>query len=462
MFKLRPYQLDIIQQARQLIKNGVRSILIQSPTGSGKTCLTAHMMGASSQKGIPSWFIVHRRELLYQSSRTFDDVGIPYGIIAAGFPVNGRPLVQIASVQSLARRIGKVKSPKLIVWDECHHLAAKSWSKIHANYPDAIHIGLTATPQRLDGKGLGDWFTHMIQGPSPADLIGQGYLSPYKAYAPMTIDATGIHVKMGDYITREVESIVDRPTITGDTVKHYKKYAQDKRALVFCASIKHSNHVVEQFNLSGIPAEHVDGETDRRIRDAAMKRFTDGKTLVICNVDLFGEGLDVPDMEAVILLRHTQSLGLSLQQVGRVLRPKEGKTAIILDHVGNLARHGLPDDDLEWSLAGRDIRKSGDKENNVPVRTCPKCFAVLRAAVMVCQYCQHVFEVTPREITEKEGELVEIDKELLRRERMREQGRVNGFDELVALGKKRGYKSPHAWARFIVQARQAKQARRQG
>ena len=306
MFKLRPYQLDIIQQARQLIKNGVRSILIQSPTGSGKTCLTAHMMGTSSQKGIPSWFVVHRRELLYQSSRTFDDVGIPYGIIAAGFPANSKPLVQIASVQSLARRINKVKSPKLIVWDECHHLAAKSYSKIHANYPDAIHIGLTATPQRLDGKGLGGWFTHMVHGPSPAILIEQGYLSPYRAYAPMTIDATGLHERMGDFISKEVEAIVDKPTITGDAIKHYLRYAQGKRAIVFCASIKHSNHVAEQFNLSGIPAEHVDGETDRRIRDAAMGRFNAGKALIICNVDLFGEGLDVVALEAVILLRHTQ------------------------------------------------------------------------------------------------------------------------------------------------------------
>ena len=458
MFQLRDYQTDIIHQARELIKNGVKSILIQSPTGSGKTALTAHMIGASANKGIPSFFVVHRRELLYQSAKTFDEVGIQHGFIASGFPPDPRPLVQIASIQSLARRLDKVKTPKLIVWDEVHHLASKSWSGVHRNYPDAIHIGLTATPQRLDGKGLGDWFTHMIHGPSVAGLIEQGYLSPYKAYAPTTISTDGLHTQMGDYVTSEIVKLVDKPTITGDVIAHYKRLASGKRALIFCASIKHSAHVVEQFNLAGIPAEHVDGETGKFDRDAAMKRFNEGKTLVISNVELFGEGLDIPSIEAVILLRMTQSLGLSLQQIGRVLRPGEGKTAIILDHVGNLQRHGLLDEDREWSLSGRERNKS-DKSQDTPVRTCPKCFAVMKAAIVKCKYCGYVFEVESREVLEREGELVEVDKEMMRRERLREQGRVNGFKELVALGKKRKYKNPFGWANFIMKARQAKRAK---
>ncbi|OHB71880.1 MAG: hypothetical protein A2W23_06430 [Planctomycetes bacterium RBG_16_43_13] len=459
MFQLRDYQTDIIHQARELIKSGVKSILIQSPCGSGKTALTAHMIGAAASKGIPSFFIVHRRELLYQSAKTFDEVGIQHGFIASGFPADPRPLVQIASIQSLARRLDKVKTPKLIVWDECHRIACKSWSAVHAHYPDAIHIGLTATPCRLDGKGLGDWFATLIRGPTVSALITQGYLSPYKAYAPTTISTEGLHTKMGDYVTNEIVKLVDKPTITGDVIAHYKRLAPGKRALIFCASIKHSAHVVEQFNLAGIPAEHVDGEADKSTRDAAMKRFQEGKTLIISNVELFGEGLDIPSIEAVILLRMTQSLGLALQQIGRVLRPGIGKTAIILDHVGNLQRHGLPDEDRKWSLSGREHNKSG-KSQDAPVRTCPKCFAVMKAAMVRCKYCGHIFEVESREVLEREGELVEVDKELLRRERMREQGRVNGFEELVALGKQRGYKHAYMWARNVMQARQAKQARR--
>lgn len=417
--------------------------------------LTAHMLGVSSQKGIPSWFLVHRKELLQQSARAFDDVGIHFGIIAADYQHDHRPLVQLGSIQTLARRLNKVKTPKLIVWDEVHHIASASWSKIHANYPDAIHIGLTATPQRLDGKGLGDWFSHMVKGPSVTELIEQGYLSPYTAYAPMTIKADSLHTRMGDYVTSEMESLMDKPIITGDVVRHYQKYASGKRAIIFCASIKHSVHVVEQFRVSGIPAEHVDGETDKTTRYEAMKRFRNGKTLVISNVELFGEGLDVPGMEAVILLRPTQSLGLCLQQVGRVLRPAEGKTAIILDHVGNLERHGLPDDDREWSLAGRGEVKAGKNDIKIPVRTCPVCFAVVRAAMNQCS-CGHVFEVQYREVKEQEGELIEIDKAMFKRQQKVEQGRAKSLDDLIALGKARGYKNPRQWAFYVYNARMAK------
>ncbi len=458
MFQLRDYQTKIIQETRQMLRDGVRSVLIQSATGSGKTCLTAHMLGTSSSKGIRSFFITHRVELIRQSMQTFDAVGIPYGIEAAGFPPDRQPLVQIASIQTLARRLNKVKTPKLIVWDECSHIACKSWSAVHKNYPNAIHIGLTATPQRLDGKGLGDWFSKMVHGPSVADLIKQGYLSPYKAYAPSTVDTSGLHIRMGDYAKDELAKAMDKPAITGDAVAHYKRLAYGKRALVFSASIEHSNHVVSQFIAAGIPAEHVDGETDRHIRAAAMERFKQGQTWVISNVDLFSEGVDVPAMEAVIMLRPTASLSLCLQQVGRVLRPVEGKTAIILDHVGNLERHGLPDDDREWTLEGRGKNKQA--VNSTPVRTCPKCFAVVKAAVTKCQYCGHVFEIEGREVEEREGELVEVDPEQLRQDRLREQGRVKGFDELVALGKQRGYKRPYAWAKFVWNARQAKRARR--
>ena len=454
-FNLRPYQQYIISQTRQLLRQGVKSVLIQSATGSGKTCLTAHMLGTSSSKGIRSFFICHRVELIRQSAQTFDAVGIPFGIEAAGFPPDRSPLVQICSIQTLARRLDKVKTPKLIVWDECSHIASKSWGSVHKNYPDAIHIGLTATPERLDRKGLGDWFTHMVHGPSVSELIKQGYLSPYKAYAPSTVDTSGLHIRMGDYAKDELVKAMDKPAITGDAVSHYKRLAMGKRAIVFCASIEHSHHVVSQFRASGIPSEHVDGETDRQVRAEAMKRFQSGDTLVISNVDLFSEGLDVPAMEAVIQLRPTQSLSLHLQQLGRGMRPAEGKPHLtILDHVGNLHRHGLPDDDREWTLEGRGKNKQG--QSVVPVRTCPKCFAVLKAAVTKCSYCGHVFEVEGREVEEREGELVEVDKELLRRERLQEQGRVKGFDELVALGKQRGYKHAYMWAKNVIQARQAK------
>lgn len=461
MFELRDYQENIIRETRALIQKGRKSILIQSPTGSGKTALTAHMLGVSSSRGIPSWFIVHRRELIMQSARTFDGVGIRYGIIASGFPEDTRPLVQIASIQTLARRLDKVKRPALIVWDECHHVASKSWSTVHAKFSDAIHIGLTATPQRLDGTGLGKWFQVMVQGPSVSELIRQGYLANYRAYAPSKIDVSALHIRMGDYAKEEMIAAVDKPTITGDAVSHYMRLAAGKRALVFAASIQHSNHIVTQFLESGIPAEHIDGDTEAHIRDGAMKRFAAGKTLILSNVDLFGEGLDIPGIEAVVLLRPTASLGLALQQIGRALRPAEGKShAIILDHVGNLERHGLPDDDREWSLAGREKTKRGKQEKEPSVRVCPKCFACMKSGVTACEYCKHIFPVKSREVTEQEGELVEVDREQLRLERKREQGKASSLDELIAVGKQRKYKNPYMWAKYVLQARN-KLARKQ-
>ena len=313
------------------------------------------MLGTAAERGMPSWFIVHRRELINQSSRAFTGEGIKHGIISANYEVNRTALVQIASIQTLSRRYHKYRVPSLIVWDECHHIAANSWSKIFSLYPNSVHIGLTATPERLDGTGLDKWFRVMVKGPSVAWLIENKYLSNYKLYAPSKVDLTNVRTRMGDYVGSELTAVVDKPSITGDAIKHYKKLADGKRAVVFCASIEHSKHVVKQFLDAGIPAAHVDGETDINERDAAIRRFRDGTIKILSNVELFGEGFDVPCIEAAILLRPTQSLGLYLQQVGRSLRPNPGKDyAVILDHAGNCERHGLPDDEREWTLAGRE------------------------------------------------------------------------------------------------------------
>lgn len=449
---LRPYQTEIIQQTRQLMQQGCRSILIQAPTGSGKTALTAHMLTTAASKGIRSFFCVHRKELIMQSAKAFDEIGLPFGIIASGFHEDARPLVQIVSIQTLARRINKVKRPSLVVWDESHHCPSKSYDIIYRQYSEAYHIGLTATPQRLDGTGLGKWFTRMVQGPSVAALISQGYLSPYKAYAPSQIDTSGLHIRMGDFVQAEAVAQVDRPTITGDAVSHYQRFAPGKRAIVFCASIQHSMHVVQQFLESGIPSEHVDGDTDSRTRDAAMRRFRDGETLILSNVDLFGEGLDVPSLEAVILLRPTASLGLHLQQLGRCLRPQDGKSAIILDHAGNIMRHGLPDEPREWTLEGRK-RKKTDAPGEPKIRICKLCFAAIPAGQAICR-CGYVFPVTPREVVEQAGELQEVDPEQLRRIRKQEQGQARGLQELIQLGKLRGYK--WAWALNVIKARQGR------
>lgn len=450
---LRSYQSDIINQCRDLMKSGVKSLIVTAPTGSGKTLLTAHMIKTAASKGMGSWFVVHRRELVKQSIKAFHGEGVKFGVIASGFQADTRYSVQIASIQTLARRHSRFKAPKLIVWDESHHISAGTWSKLYSYYPDAFHIGLTATPSRLDGSGLDKYFKSMVKGPSVAWLIENKFLSPYKLYAPSYINTDSLHVRMGDYVKSELSAIVDKPTITGDAIAHYKKLASGKRAVVFAVSVEHSKHIVEQFLASGIPAEHVDGKTPTEERDAAIKRFTDGETKILSNVELFGEGFDLPAIEAAILLRPTQSIVLFLQQIGRTLRVSPGKDhAIILDHAGNCQRHGLPDEEREWDLKGRK-NKGRAKNASGSVKICPHCFAAQPAGLEKCNFCNFIFDKNPREVEEVEGTLVEVDPETIRRERNKEQGRAGSLQELIALGRKRGYKNPSAWARYVYESR---------
>lgn len=452
---LRPYQHDLIEQTRAKMLAGHRSIIITSPTGSGKTLLTANMLGTAAARGMPSLFVNHRRELIKQSIMAFAQVGTRHGVIANGFMEDFRHPIQIGSVQTLARRLKLIQEPRLVVFDECHHLAAKSWASIYEAFPKAFFVGLTATPERLDGKGLGKWFNCMIHGPSVSWLIENKYLSPYKLYAPAGVQTQGMRSRMGDFVKAELEAAADKPTITGDAIKHYQKFAPGKRAVVFCVSIEHSKHVVAQFNAAGIPAAHVDGETNVYERDESIRRFQDGAIRVLSNVELFGEGFDLPALEVAILLRPTQSLGLYLQQVGRSLRPFPGKeSAIILDHAGNCERHGLPDEEREWSLEGRgDEKKSNASES---VKICPRCFAAQFPGRSLCSFCGHIFEIKARLITQKEGDLTEVDVEALRARRKQEQGRSETLDELIALGRRRGYRRPELWAKHVFRVRQAK------
>lgn len=454
-FILRPYQEDQKKKARELMLQKIKAIVVQSPTGSGKTVLVANILKGAADKGMPSFFIVHRRELVKQSSETFRKMGLPHGIIATGFFENVKPLVQIASIQTIAKRIKFLRIPTLIVWDECHHVAAGGWGKVHEAYPDSYHLGITATPERLDGRGLIKYFKALIKGPSVRWLIDNGFLCDFKLYAPSHLNLSEVHTTMGDYNKEEIKKIVDTPTITGDAIKHYQRLAMGKRAVVFCVSVDHSKHVNEQFLAAGIPSAQVDGKTPTEERDETLNRFTRGEIKVLCNVDLFGEGFDLPSLEVAILLRPTKSLALYLQQVGRALRPSPGKThAIILDHAGNCAQHGLPDEDREWSLEGR---KKGNKAAPSSIKICPSCYAAVSAHKPRCTECGFTFGGIVREVVHKKGELEEVNKEAMRRMRMREQAKCQTLDELIAEGKKRGYQRPHGWAQMVWNARKVKQ-----
>lgn len=455
-FDLRGYQHDILDRAREKMRQGARSILITSPTGSGKTVLSAHMLNTSAQKNKRSMFLMHRRELIKQSTNTFSDVGVRHGVIAAKFPRDPDPMVQLSAIGTLANRIHKINRPDLIIWDECHHIAAGSWSKIYYAYPKAFHIGLTATPERLDGKGLGEFFQTIVPGPEVSWLIENNYLCKYKIFAPDTVNTEGLKKSGYDFNKAAVSALMDKPSITGDIVKTYLKHAMLKSAIVFAPSVEMSEHLVALANANGIPAMHVDGETESDVRDRAIEDFKSGRLRWLSNVDLFGEGFDVPGIEVVIDAAPTMSLGRYLQRFGRLLRTKVGKLeGIYLDHAGNVNRHGLPDDFREWTLDGRTSRKK-ESDNGPKIRTCNVCLAALRIHLRECNFCGFSFPIDSRVIEQVDGELKEIDPALMRRQRAAEQGSAQTVEQLIAVGVSRGMKKPEMWAKHVFNARQAK------
>lgn len=447
---LRDYQTNLADRARALLRQGVRRILIQSATGSGKTVLAAHILAAAAERGKRSWFCVHRRELLDQSVTTFIEAAdIHTGVVAATYPSSPLAPVQVCSVPSLTKRASRLPVPELIVWDECHHLASRSWSDIAQAYPHATHIGLTATPQRLDGRGLGAHFDALLCGPSTAELIASGSLSPYRFYAPGAVNLAGVHQVAGDYNKRELAGAMDGSSVVGDALSHYRAHCEGGRALVFAWNLEASRRIAAQFVAAGIAAQHVDGETPKAERQQAMKEFRNGTVHVLCNVELFGEGLDVPAVDAVFLLRPTQSLGLYLQQVGRGLRPSHGKVFVrIFDHVNNWERHGLPDDPRTWSLEGATKRA---REQTVAAKRCPQCFGVCRPSAHACPYCGAPFVKQAREVEQVDGVLQETDLEALRQlreSRSQFYAQCQTLAEWQALAKTLRYKPGWAWLMF--------------
>jgi DNA repair protein RadD len=449
--ELRPYQTEIVEGCRAAFRAGQSSTLVQLATGGGKTVLGSFMVNGSSKRGLVCWWLVHRRELLSQASRTFHSMGIDHGLIAGGRPTDLTHRVQIGSVQTVARRLDVLPPPDLIVFDEAHHTGAAQWQQIYDHFPNAKKIGLTATPWRLDGVGLGRWFETMIQGPTVADLIAAGSLSQYRLFAPSSVDTSAVGTAMGDFKRDELAAIMDKPTITGDAVQHYLRLARGKRAVAFAVSIEHSRHIAAQFQAAGVAAEHVDGTMDVGARDAAVARFIAGETLILSNAELFGEGFDVPAIEAAILLRPTKSLSLHLQQVGRALRPCDGKAeAIILDHAGNSLTHGLPDDEREWSLEDRPKKRKKSAAPEVPVRQCSKCFRVFSPAPK-CPGCGYVVPIAARQVEEVAGTLAEVDLAAVRQQQKREVGRARTQADLERIARERGYKP--GWVMAIMRAR---------
>lgn len=463
---LRDYQDRMIQGCRSAMRRA-RSVLLQAPTGAGKTALASFIAGETSTRSQGVWFICHRAELVQQTSLTFRKFGIGHSFIAAGYPSNLRELVQICSIDTLKGRLAQLVPPKVALVDEAHHSGAAGWALVIQWLLEngAYVIGLSATPQRLDGQGLDDLFQEIVLGPTVAWLIEQGHLARYRVFAPDVPDMKGVRKQMGDFSRGQAAEKMDKPKLTGNIISHWCKYAEGMRTVAFAVNVAHSQHLADSFNKAGIPAAHLDGGTPKGERKSIIQGYAAGRIKVLTNVDLFGEGFDLSaiaqqdvTIDAVIQARPTQSLALHLQQVGRALRPAPGKVAVILDHAGNAMRHGFPDDDREWTLQGREKGSKAANDNAPPPPViCVKCFnAIKRPLPPACPHCGERLQAETKEIEVADGELKEMtdaDKARIRRERAREQAECKTLDQLVALGHKRGYSSPTAWANKVFSAR---------
>jgi len=452
---LRHYQTDLIEQIRQELKMH-RRVLAVLPTGAGKTHTFCTIAQLSTQRNNNVLILVHRSELLQQTSARLTVMGVEHGVIAPKHPIK-HAQVQLASISSAARRLAQFPwSPNLIIVDEAHHCAARSWQKVLEGYPNAVVIGWTATPTRLDGKGLSSAFDGLVEGPSIARLIQQGYLSRYRLFAPPgQIDRSVLHKRGGDYKIEEVEQVACQSGVVAAAVANYQRFAIGKRAIAFCSSIRHAQQICGTFKSAGIAAIDIDGTLNASDRSARISAFKSGDVQVLVSVDLISEGFDVPGCECVLLLRPTASLSVYLQQVGRALRPSDAE-AIVLDCAGNVAEHGLPCQMRQWSLQG--TVKSRDMDQvAVPIRVCESCFAVYKPAPS-CPYCGHAPEPNRELPKEIDQVLAEVDlraaaaaERAEKKKRKSEVGRARTLEELLKIAQDRGYKP--GWAYSVMKSR---------
>lgn len=458
MIQLRQYQTDLMQAIRRRFSLKDRSVLAVMPTGAGKTFTFCAITALSLKKGSKVLILVHRDSLLQQASNSLKSLGIPHARLSPNYPTDMTKAVQVASVQTLSRRIKRLKyQPDLIIIDEAHHATAGTWRKVIDFYSSAKVLGVTATPIRTDGRGLSEVFDSMVEGPTMAELVDWKFLVPPRIFAPpIDLDLKGVRKTAGDYNRKQLGERTDRTTITGDVVDHYTKLARNKRAVVFCVTVRHAQNVAAEFQAAGYPAKSISGGMSQAEIDQALADLGAGRIKVLTSCDLISEGTDIPAVEVAILLRKTASTALYIQQVGRVLRTAKGKTeAIILDHVGNCQEHGHPLDDQDWVEAFGAVKKKKKKKNDptLSVRQCLNCYAVYRPAP-TCPECGAAPEVKARKPPKvTKGELEEIKRQERRRKYI-EQAQAKTLEDLIEVGKKRGYKS--GWAHRIWAIRQAK------
>lgn len=400
-YQLRGYQQELIDRIRQSLANGHRHIIVQSPPRTGKTVVMAEIARRTTDKGNRVCFIIHRREVLAQAKATFEEQGVDPNLLEAGM------------VQTLTRHVDAMQEPEVILIDEAHHALTYSYTRILEAFPQAYVLLFTATPVRTGRNQIDQIADDIIVGKSIKELTEQGFLAPFKYYAAKDKDVDDKKLRRsstGDYVTASIEEAVSHK-IYSHTVDEYLDKAGGKQAVVYTYSVEAAYRLAAEFNARGITAEAIDATTPAQVRDTAVKKFRDQQLKVLVNVNLFTEGIDLPNVDCVIMVRPTMSLALYMQFSMRCLNPRPGKTAVIIDQVGNWERFGLPNADRDWRALAKSKKAKSLKRGGVQVIQCPDCFGVVEKSEVednTCPLCGYSPLVKKRDYEEQKAELIEI------------------------------------------------------
>ncbi len=402
-YQLRGYQQELITKIRQSLASGHRHIIVQSPPRTGKTVVMAEIARRATDQGNSVCFIIHRKEVLEQAKETFQEQGVDPDLLEAGM------------VQSLTRHIDQIYPPEVILIDEAHHALAKSYTRILEAFPTAYVLLFTATPVRTGRNQLDQIADDIIVGRSIKELTSLGFLAPFKYYGAKNKDVDDKKLRKsstGDYVTASIEDAVSHK-IYSHTVDEYLDKADGKQAVVYTYSVEAANHLATEFSSRGITAAAIDAATPAQVRDTAVRKFRNQQLKVLVNVNLFTEGIDLPNVDCVIMVRPTMSLALYMQFSMRCLNPRPGKTAVIIDQVGNWERFGLPNTDRDWKALAKSKASPAKslKRGGVQVIQCPDCFGVVErkeVADNTCPLCSYSPLVKKRDYEEQKAQLVEI------------------------------------------------------
>lgn len=405
--KLRDYQELGIEQCRIKIQNNIKRIIYFLATGGGKGAVIADLAQNVVRNNARVLIVVKRSSLVHQTAKNIRKYcNIESGIIMASTPMRHDLLCQVASIDSLHRRMDKIKNDfALVIVDEAHDSTSPSYKKVFDWLGDKIFIGMTATPfNHLE------WWHDYVKPIGISQLRDQGHLAQAKVYSPPIMDTEGVRKIAGDFKAEELFNKNNTAKVIGDVVEHYVKYGQNKPAILFAINVNHSIIMAAAFNNAGIPAVHCDANHTEQERSDAIARLSDGRIKVLCNVNIFSTGVDIPIATVGIMARPTMSEILYVQQIGRLLRPHENKeNAIILDHAGNTERHGLPFDERDANVGEqKEKTKKSSSIGVLKTHTCKECYFITNESFIICPSCGHEKILTAREIEHGDGELVEV------------------------------------------------------